>query len=48
MELTDNQLDNMANIFKYKALRERYRVMEEYFDIQEGDTVIEIDLEELK
>jgi FkbM family methyltransferase len=41
MKLTDKQLDEMANLFGFKALRERYRVFEEYFDIQEGDVVVD-------
>jgi FkbM family methyltransferase len=40
-KLTEKELDDMANIFKFKALRERYRVLESIFDIQEGDVVID-------
>jgi len=41
VKFTDKQLKQMASIFYYKNLVERYRVMEKYFDIQEGDTVID-------
>lgn len=40
-KLTDKELDDMADIFKYKALRERYRVLEQIFDIEEGDVVVD-------
>ena len=30
MKLTDEQLDQMANIFKFKALRERYKIRRRY------------------
>ena len=41
MKLSEKELQEMANIFKFKALRGRYDVLEEYFDIEEGDTVFD-------
>lgn len=40
-KLTDEQLDNMANLFRFKALRERFNVFERYFKIEEGDVVVD-------
>jgi len=40
-KLSNKELQQMADLFGYKGLPERYYVMEKYFDIQEGSTVID-------
>jgi len=40
-KLTNEELDNISDIFHYKVLRERYKVMEETFDIKENDIVLD-------
>ena len=40
-QLSEQELENLANRFNYSNLLERYKVMEKYFDIQNGDIVID-------
>ena len=41
VKLIKEDLDLLLSRFNYSNLAERYQVMEEYFDIQEGSTVID-------
>jgi len=40
-KLSKEELDELVNKFSYSNLAERYKVMEELFDIKEGDVVID-------
>jgi len=40
-KLSDEELNTLLNRYNYSNLSERYRIMEEYFDIQEGSIVID-------
>jgi len=41
MKLTDEQLQELVNRYRYSNLMERYKVLEKYFDIQDGEVVID-------
>lgn len=40
-KLSEEELITLSNNFTYRGLLGRYKVMEKYFDIKEGDTVID-------